>query len=311
MKNGQSQHTTQRAKIEDFARSGITTPEGVVATIGMILAMTVNPALGALTVALAVIAKKASEKTTYGAITDIGDGTRIQQVYTDNGVYFVSGQTGLAAIGARILNQIVTGFARLIEMSSGASRTRSIYFTRVEGPIDACIATSQAGPYANLADLGFTFVVPLPVLGGFVGFRAKDSTGQAQRQIYFLSFEEARRGNWAPQNWRASNPLPEIVQAILRMPLRLTAQNVEGVALTIQGQHGTGLLTVDLRELATGKVIVVDERLFAQTENRRPEIEVLGETDAADATVLTVGDETRFVPQRSFRRAITDAQAQL
>ncbi len=311
MKNGQSQHTTQQAKIDDFARSGITTAEGVVMSIGMILAVAVNPALGALTIALAVVAKRAADKYAYGAITDIGDGTRLQQVYIGDGVYFVSGQSGLAAIGAGILNKLVTGFERLIMASSGASRTNSVYFTRVDGTIDACVATSKAGPYTNLADLGFTFVVPLPVLGGFVAFRAKDSTDRARR-IYFLSFDNARRGNWAAENWRASEPLSAMVQAILRMPLRLTAQNVDGVALTIQGEHGTGLLTVDLRELGTtGTITVVDERLFAETADRHPAIEVLGETDAADATVLTVGGETHFVPQRRFRLAITAAQAQL
>lgn len=305
MTDPQTNRTTTQ-KLTDFARTGVTLEAGVTLTLGMVLALAVNPVTGILAVALAAIARRATDKI--GPITFEPGFLRLQQFARNRDTYFISAEPGFGAKIGAALSALVAGLVRTLEVASTGAQSvaSSIYFTRVDGTLEFYVMNGLTGRPIALHEQGWTFVVPIDVLGGFVGFR------QDSRQIYFLSYANAADGLWDIGSWVASNALPAEVTAIRRMPLRITAQNIGAVPVVIETAEGIGQLTIDLRDLsARGKIGVIDPSMTRRAITQSS-AEVLGETASADAVVVTTpAGETRFVPEPQFGRALERAQAQI
>lgn len=296
--------TKQIVDIMDFANQGVSLEGKGALALGMLLAAIVNPATGVVIFALALAAAKVTEKQqAYGSF-ELGDGYRIQQFSARGNQQFISGEQSLGTIG-ELLATLMNGFVRVLSQATG-SEVGNIYFSRVDGDLGFYVRDLATGKVVALHKLGFTFVAPIDILGGYVGLRSKDTANYNSRRFFFMPYDRAEKtGDWTVGAWTASNELPAIVTAILRMPLRITAKNIGEVPVTIATAEGIGLETVDLRQIPQGRVTVLSPEIAPMTETTG--IEVLGETTDAKGVALMVGDELHFVPKHSFSQAVSEA----
>lgn len=296
---GNRQTEKVQVGIDQAKRGNIEVPGVTKLRPSMILAACYSAAAKAITFAIDKAGLRATEKGAYGQI-DTGEGTRVQYAASLPGDYaIVGGAQGMIAALGSAMNDVAECFIRLIDQTTG-SVLGNMFFTPIGAghTFETALVNRRTGQITNLLAQGFTQVVVVPVLGGLVGVRATDTTGNRNRQLYFLPFAKLAAGQLSVENWIASNA---IGAAILGLPWRMTAQNVGQVL----ARTADGFECINLQDIGTGKISSLAEQAIRTTDVQH----VLGET--ADPTQVVVADKqgnTHFVPAQSFRAAVTEVQ---
>lgn len=262
-----------------------------------VLGMLIRTATAALAIAYDKMGKAA--EAIYGAINFDGQGQRVQ--YFDapsQKTALLAGKAGiLAAIAAiqGLIGDLVEACVRLLDQMTG-SAIGSMFFTSINdgyvfetGAIDR-----RTNAVTNLLALGFTQVVYVAALGGFIGLRADDTQNSNDRRLYFLPLGKAESSGWAFANWTVSNAL---ATALRLVPWRINAANLDSVFVRTE----TGCEYVNLREIAQGRVTSVADQAMAQAG-----LCVLGTTvDERETVIADSAGRTHFVPATTHRAAAT------